>query len=603
MSNNYLISNDLTYLVTNKRRLIIYDIEAIRLKRNTRSKGKVLEQTSCPNCPSSDAFTVYEQSDGSLDATCFSCEYYTKDPYKEHNHKDSASTKPERLTTDNFSDTHDSHHPLEECLEHPIRELKHRGISLSTCEHFGVRVGVSTTDGTTPEYHLYPIYDKQDTLKGFKKRTVKEKKFSTIGKITASDLFGSNTLKNKGSKLFITEGELDAMSVYQSLKENSNIDWDPSVISLPLGCGSAVKSITENLDRIDSYEQVILVLDQDEPGRKATEEVCKILAGKVYVAKLSEKDPNEMLMKGKSVDLKWAVLTNARKYQPDGILNAKDCWERYKNSDNNYYPYPDSMPLLNKKMYGARPGSLITITSGSGCGKTQFMRELKYHYWATTDMSIADIALEEDVGDTIGGLLSLHMNQRITLPDVKVDPKKEKEAFDDVFGSGRFTLYDFFGGMDDDNLFSKLRYFISSGNKLIFLDHLSIIVSQYAADGGERERIDTIMTNLAKIVKETGATIFLVVHLKKSESSRSATFEQGATPSLDDLRGSGSIKQLSWDVIGLSRNQQHTDARCANTSLLHVLKCRSTGRTGQADYLYFDDNTGRMIQSMKPSGY
>ena len=111
------------------------------------------------------------------------------------------------------------------------------------------------------------------------------------------------------------------------------------------------------------------------------------------------------------------------------------------------------------------------------------------------------------------------------------------------------------------------------------------------------------MTKLAKLVKETGTIIFLVVHLKKSDYGKGKTFEQGAIPSLDDLRGSGAIKQLSWDVIGLSRDQQHPDKRCANTSEIHLLKCRKTGRTGKSGYLYFDDQSGRMIQTECPTGY
>jgi twinkle protein len=110
------------------------------------------------------------------------------------------------------------------------------------------------------------------------------------------------------------------------------------------------------------------------------------------------------------------------------------------------------------------------------------------------------------------------------------------------------------------------------------------------------------MTKLAKLVKETGAIIFLVVHLRKQDF-KATSFEEGAIPSLDDLRGSGSIKQLSWDVIGMSRNQQHYNERCANTSEVTVLKCRFTGRTGRAGFLYFDDSTGRMLQTMEPTDY
>ena len=56
-------------------------------------------------------------------------------------------------------------------------------------------------------------------------------------------------------------------------------------------------------------------------------------------------------------------------------------------------------------------------------------------------------------------------------------------------------------------------------------------------------------------------------------------------------------------VIGLSRDQQHPNKRCANTSELHVLKCRFTGRTGKAGFLLFDDRSGRMMQTTEPLGY
>lgn len=229
------------------------------------------------------------------------------------------------------------------------------------------------------------------------------------------------------------------------------------------------------------------------------------------------------------------------------------------------------------------------------------MRELKAHYHETTDFKFADIALEEDVGDTIAGLVSLRLNKRITLPDVTVDPDEEKAAFDYYFQSGRWTGYDYFGGLDNDNLFSKIRFFAATGHKFIFLDHLSIIVSEYAAEGGERERIDTIMTKLAKMVKELDITIFLIVHLKKTSTGTS--FEEGATPSLDDLRGSGTLKQLSMTVLALSRNQQHPDRFCANTSKITGLKCRFTGRTGTADYLNFNETTGRMVPVPCPPNY
>jgi twinkle protein len=495
---------------------------------------------------------------------------------------------------------------LEETLEdyktYPIRAIAHRGLTKETCEKYGVRVSLSPHDGETILSHKYPYYRK-DKLTGFKERIVEGKIIYSKGDCKDAQLFGSHCCPANGKTLFITEGELDCLSLYQVLKSLSNLPgWEPAVVSLSHGAASAARDLSNDFDYVNSFDKIVLVFDQDDAGQAAVDDACKILAGKVYIARLSEKDPNDMLLKGKAEEMKWEVLKHARQYMPDNIVNYADMWDRYKNSRNQTcYQFPDAWPELNNKTYGVRLGELVMITSGSGMGKTQFMRELKNHYHETTDFKFADIALEEDVGDTIAGLVSLKLNKRITLPDVTVSPEEEQAAFDYYFESRRWTGYDFFGGLDDDNLFSKIRFFAATGHKFIFLDHLSIIVSEFAAEGGERERIDTIMTKLAKLVKELNITIFLIVHLKKT--SQGTSFEEGATPSLDDLRGSGTLKQLSMTVIALSRNQQHDDPFCANTSKITVLKCRFTGRTGTSDFLHFNDRTGRMVPVPCPPNY
>lgn len=579
--------------------------------------GKVIESgLPCidqENCGSSDALSTYIDNKGKYSATCFSCnkdfQSISSGPNGLETSHYNGNTKGGKLQENqavlplpSSSPSSSNGDSLKEILDHPIREIKARGINYSTAEKYGVRVGVDTRDGVTPTYYLFPAH-KDGELSGAIKKVVSPKTYQCIQDCKGLDLFGLHCIPKKAKKLFITEGYEDALSLYQILKEGSSFDWEPAVVSLPNGTSSAVPSITRNLESLSDYDQIVLVFDQDEPGKRAAKEVCKALAGKIYTASFPLKDANEMLLAGRGEELKWAVLTGARKYQPDGIINAKDCWDRYKESKNvECYPYPDTLPELNSMTYGVRPGSIVTITAGTSIGKTQFMRELKYHYYQTTNLKIADIALEEDVGDTLAGLISLELNKRITLPDIEVSDEEERKAFKALFATGRFTLYDYFGGMDDDSLFSKLRYFAATGHKLIFLDHLSIIVSEYASDGGERERIDTIMTKLAKFVKETGVVVFLVVHLKKS-SSFGTTFEEGAAPTLDDLRGSATIKQLSWDVLALSRNLQHPDKQCASITEINVLKCRFTGRTGLADHLRFDERSGRMLHTDVPPNY
>jgi twinkle protein len=127
------------------------------------------------------------------------------------------------------------------------------------------------------------------------------------------------------------------------------------------------------------------------------------------------------------------------------------------------------------------------------------------------------------------------------------------------------------------------------------LDHVSIVISSQE-NGDERKALDEIMTKLRTIVQETGVALFVVSHLKRSEGKG---HEEGAFTSLSQLRGSGSIGQLSDIVIGLERNGQAEDVKERHTTRVRVLKNRHAGLTGPGCALYYDRITGRMTETFE----
>ena len=132
------------------------------------------------------------------------------------------------------------------------------------------------------------------------------------------------------------------------------------------------------------------------------------------------------------------------------------------------------------------------------------------------------------------------------------------------------------------------------GCSWIFLDHLSIVVSSMDEAGDERRTIDDIMTRLRMLVEETNAGMFLVSHLRRPSGDRG--HERGVEVSLNQLRGSHSIAQLSDAVIGLERNQQEENEKLANLTTARIVKNRYSGLTGIASKLFYDRKTGRMIE-------
>jgi len=482
---------------------------------------------------------------------------------------------------------------MEEIDSYPFDNLPDRGIRRETAEFYGVRVSYDESSRQV-DAHYYPLF-KNGKPSGYKKRIIITKKFKIIGDGKEAQLFGQQLFGEGGKLLIITEGECDAMAAHQMLRDAGK---NYRVVSVPHGANP--QSIKVNLQWIESFQSIILAFDQDKPGKEAAQAVAELLSpGKAKIMTFSEKDPNDLLLAGKGKEFIQSIY-NATMYRPDGIVSGKDTWDIIKSKPRvESVPYPQDWDEINTKTYGMRLGELDTWTSGSGMGKSQLLRELQYHLFQKTESNVGIISLEEPLTDSVESLMALHLNKRIMLPDVreKVTDEEMYEAWKATVGTNRFHFYDHFGSVDDESLVTKIRYLARGLDcKYIFLDHLSIVVSEFADQGGERERIDTIMTRLKNLTQELGIWIGLVVHLRKT-STGGKSFEEGGIPSLDDLRGSGAIKQLSNNVYALSRNQQHPEEVVRNTSRLHVLKCRLTGRTGDADYLYFNDSTGRIEKS------
>ena len=82
--------------------------------------------------------------------------------------------------------------------------------------------------------------------------------------------------------LVITEGEIDCLSVAQAFTEYKGRIYP--CVSIPSASGTA--SVLAQRDWINTFETVILMLDQDEAGQKATDTIAKMIkAGKCKVAK------------------------------------------------------------------------------------------------------------------------------------------------------------------------------------------------------------------------------------------------------------------------------------------------------------------------------
>ena len=527
----------------------------------------------CISCDSSDALAIYEDGTG----YCFSCKSFFS---KEAIETGEVQQKPDFKVKTSA--------PLREDV---FLDVPSRGLKKDSLEQYGVSVIFDTTNGE-PGGLSFPVY-RDGNLVGYKEKDFSTKQFSAQGSTKKPDLFGMNKTSKGGKLLIITEGEEDCMSAYQMLKEQGKYY---NVVSLPNGANpSAVKN---NLEFIESFDTIILNFDMDDPGQKCAVEVADIITpGKVKIMELSTKDANDLLRTGVKASREYInAVYKARPYRPDGVVSLADSWDLMFSSENqDSVPYP--WEGVNKKLYGMRNREIVTLTAGSGVGKSALVRELEHWLLKNTEDNIGILALEESVARTSWGIVSIEANLPLSIREERQDVATEdiREWYDNTLGQNRIFTLDHFGSTSEDNLLNRVRYMIKGlGCKWIVLDHLSIVVSAMDDMGDERRAIDRIMTKLRQLTEETNAGMFLVSHLRRVDGNRG--HEQGVEVSLSHLRGSQAIAQLSDCVIAAERNQQADDDREANLTTLRILKNRYAGLTGIAAYLAYDPETGRLTE-------
>ena len=525
----------------------------------------------CPDCTSSDALAVYDWG-----TKCFSCQKVTRNAQEALQ-----STQRRNMTLVSSNQFEETRKPLQQPEDGVFKAATDRGITRATMEAFGV-----LNDG---EHWWFPYHDKSGKIVAYKRRSCGDKKFSITGDWKDAQLFGQQMFHSGSKYVTIVEGEFDALAAYQLLGSKF------PVVSIRNGSASAGSDVRTHYKWLNTFDNIVVFMDNDEQGQAAVESITQVLGSKVKVlkAKPEFKDACDYLSNDAEkefMDAWW----RAERYVPAGIVSGSSLRDEVlKRPEEALVRYP--FQALDDLTLGIRDKELVTITAGSGLGKSQFVRELIYSIFNQTTDNLGIMFLEESVDRTARSLMSLHLNKPIHIPGVEVTDEELEESYNVMLKDDRIYFYNHFGSNDIDSIVNNVRYFAKALDcKYVFLDHVSIVVSAQS-NNDERKAIDEIMTKLRMLVQETGIGLFVVSHLKRPDGKG---FEDGAQVSISALRGSGSIAQLSDTVIGLERSSQHPDPVERNTTTVRVLKNRNSGQVGPAGRLLYDLKYGRMVQRL-----
>ena len=139
-----------------------------------------------------------------------------------------------------------------------------RGIDPEVCKLYGIQIQTDA-DGKPVRYaYKYPHTVKYRAFDDKSKTWIKDKG------VGMNHLFGPEFNSNSSNKLYLTEGEFDAASLYQILGQKFLLSHSSASIG--------EKFIKQNYNYLNSFKEIIYAGELDDAGRRSAEKIVRIFS-------------------------------------------------------------------------------------------------------------------------------------------------------------------------------------------------------------------------------------------------------------------------------------------------------------------------------------
>jgi twinkle protein len=457
--------------------------------------------------------------------------------------------------------------PKKENLKNPnnkiIEYFKGRKISEKTINYFKI---VQDKSGAI----AFP-YFKYGQLVNIKYRSIKEKKFWNE-KNTESTLFNMDNIK--GEMLFITEGEIDCLSMHE---------YGIPAASLPNGVNN-LDWIDNLWEWLDKFKIIILIFDMDQAGKDAALKISKRLGiWRCRGVNLPEKDINDCLKKG--IDI-TKYISDPIDFKNPKIKNAKDYSQDIKNlikDKNNLYGIEIGFNGLQNILKGWRLQEWTVWTGRNSSGKTNMINQI-----------ILDLIDKKQKCC----LISLEMKPKRILRWAIMQKSRTKyiddEKIDEVLNwmDGHLYFLDVQGIINQVELldmfeFCNRRY----GVNHFFIDNLIGIKMDSKNELNEQK---DFAKRINAFTQDFNCHVHLVAHPRKG-------LKDTDRPDKVDISGTGDISNLAYNVIVIYRPTEEEKERAKNKNIdlpdtiLFVKKNREWGIEGKVNF-HFDEDSKYFIE-------
>lgn len=547
----------------------------------------VLQGRMGHKCGSREGLNIYLEEDGRITGFCFSCKTFEPDPLEgnpiDEKRLNKKPKSPEEIQKE-----------LDEIKEYPVAELKDRKIGKRTMEYFRCKVGLDPQHGEEVAFHYYP-YDgigKSHSIiedEGYKTRMVEGKRIWSVGRMKHVWPFGWREAIATGSpRLYITEGEIDAMSLFATImghnqKSEKYAQNVPAVVSLPHGASAAGADIAKILPELKRFKEIVLVFDMDEAGKRAVEDVLKILPD-AKVAKLPKKDVNECVLQGNTKALLAAVMFNAETPKNTRLVMAEDIFEASKKKPEFGIPWPfDSVTDLTR---GIRFGETIYIGAAQKMGKSEVVNTLGAHL-IKHGLKVMMAKPEEANTKTVKLMSGKMVGKVFHDPKIEYDDAEYEEALEML--RGKLTLINLYQHLGWETLRQDIIAAASIGVKAVFIDPITNLTNGMDTSVAN-VKLQEIAQELAALALDLNIVIFIFCHLRNPDNGPS--HDRGGEVLTSQFAGSRAMGRSCNYMFGIEGNKDPSlpeDDR--NIRTLVLLDDREFGEAGRTT-LYWNRRNG-----------
>mgnify|MGYP000080977732 CR=1 FL=1 len=549
--------------------------------------GTCVEMKKCPDCGGGSLQVFWNEDSLTFSSYCFSqCLEPKGNPYKDGEEPPEVHVKtPEEIEQE-----------LAEIKSCDYFQLKHRGIPGNVFKAWGCRLLVSTHDGKTPYAIAFP-YTEAGKLSGYKVVTLKGKTMWCVGNVRDAELFGqSRALKQGGKRLYITEGEFDAIALEFIFKQSiAGTKWSHmkfAVASLPAGGGSTKKAMASNWDVLKMrFKEFVFVVDDDDVG-KAAEKAFQRMYPKMLVSDkpFGCKDANDALMKGKGKEMSQMAQFGAHKPLIQGVVHVRDIIAKasIKVEEGLSFGFGEEFDRIS---FGQIWGEVMSTGGATGSGKTLLAHQSTAHNIFIHKEPVFNIFLEEDNDMSLRNIAGKKDGICYHNPRVEYDQDQYMARLESM--DGMVLLWESDADLklrfDLEEIVSAIRFnHAEFGTRLVNMDNMTCLVD-HLGTGEANEFINKWSSELANLAAQLGLFINVFSHVNAPRFGPS--HEEGAPIFPNQFTGSKGLMRACPKMAIFERNKFAEIAENKSNSYLGIVKNRKYGSEEKTKMRY-DSTTG-----------